>query len=617
VSGNNDEYVAYVGFQEADPDPHGTFVHIETKPEAGRFAMFNPFNESPFSYAYEVLASGDPQPERVHFVFQYTADTVGETVLGLWDSDVHKVDAVSITVQSGACCAVGTWECSISADQQNCPYTWLGAGSDCNMCQPQGACCDPATGWCNRMYEGECLKLCPWCNWLVGGDCTMCQPPRPGVCCNEDTGECYMSDGYCPDPYTWMGYGTDCSSCKPSVEVNRFEINQCFQKVDGIADQNYVLIETKPFVVRVTLQNKTEKAKSVNVKLKVSGYILGDYIYSYKEPERPANPIKIDPKTDPKIDPCATCDFFFLDTDTENMKAGTYNFSLLVKDSDTEIWSHEYTFKSAKTVRFLAVEELDYRPNGPSGRRIVRNWDDKYILFVEKVFPVPKNDRKNVNHLEIVYQANLIFTRDPTKLRDPNKDPENLVNVLESRLKEYNNAHYSGAKAEFVCCVVPTELYRGPGVRRGNTIRLNPDNPLLVKETFGHEMGHIYGLGEEYVDGNNVGSPYYILDQTFRFDRNPPPLKLADRGPFIIHAHRLNGGKPCDWADNPDTYDTKIGGGPNDISVCCNGRFVEPNKAGYKVNDKQEVRFDPSDPNSNTLTMMSAVSGSNWISGPE
>ncbi len=608
-STNYSEYAAYIGFQAADP--LGTFDYLYTYPQAGTFAMVNPYNEPPFSWAYEAVAMGDPSPG-VHFAFQYVAATPGQVELVLWRFST-QVDSVLITVQSqstGACCDPSIGYCYMS-EEEDCYLLWLGEGSNCAMCVPPdepGACCDVMTGSCYISLSSECpyAWLGPW------SDCGLChgQEPTQGACCNQDTGDCYMTDeGYCQDSYTWLGYGTGCSSCTPSVEVKRFEINQCFQKVDGVADQNFVLIETKPFVARVTLQNKTEKAKSVNVKLKVEG--VGE-----KEPERPPNPIKIAPKTDPKIDPCAVCDFFFLYTDTKDMKAGTYKFSLVVKDTDTEIWSHTYTFKSSKKFKILVVPQFIFIRNNTwwSGY-----WRDSYINFLEQVYPVPYRDAENVNHLEIEEGVPLFGGNNPST-RD-------LFRILNTHLNNWNanperNSKPGFVPADRICAFVPsgTVLGTARGMAWFKAAIITP--VVNADQTLGHEIGHTHHtqnvyMGEEYVHSDRqLPDGSLVLQQWLRFNLNPPPLILDPAGPFIIDPTTTlpNHGQRYNWDPDRSSYAPR----QEIVGRCCDGRFVVPDKAGYDVGNKGEVRFFPSRPADNTRTMMSAGGVSRrWISGPE
>jgi hypothetical protein len=239
--------MAFVGFQDASP--LGTFDYLYTNPEAGTLATVDLWNELPFSLAYLVAAADLPPgtpSQGVHFVFQYTAATPGQVMLGLWDDNLNFVDAVSITVMSeefGACCDWLTGNCYMS-EEGDCPYAWLGAGSDCTMCQHWGFCCEPdgscypaspggcpgewvtdcgmcgggpqESGACCDQMTGNCYISYPWdCPYTWLGpytDCSMCAPPEQGACCNTQTGECYISDeGSCP--FTWLGAGTDCSLC--------------------------------------------------------------------------------------------------------------------------------------------------------------------------------------------------------------------------------------------------------------------------------------------------------------------------------------------------------------------------------------------------------------------
>jgi len=273
VSNDNSEYAAFVGFQDAYP--LGTFVHTETRPQAGTLAMVNQFNEPPFSFAYEVLALGGPSPG-VHFVFQYVASTPGQVELGLWNFTIHKVDEVLIMVEPppheyGACCNQGTGECFYT-EQWDCPYTWLGPGTDCSLCQSGGFCCEP-DGSCYPASPGGCPG-----EWVP--DCSMCQPHQEfGACCNELTGDCYISEIWgCI--YNWLGPGTDCSMCVAPPQEIKVEIhtvkgsgiteaqirgwidkaNQSdYPNVKFVVDSNHVYEPNTPYD-----PNKNEKCK-VNI----------------------------------------------------------------------------------------------------------------------------------------------------------------------------------------------------------------------------------------------------------------------------------------------------------------------------------------------------------------
>jgi len=154
VSDDNSVYDAVVGFDEW-ADPLGAFVHQETRPEAGNGAGVELWEYGPpFSYGYWVWAFGDPSPG-VHFVFLYHAEEFGQVTLGLWDGNFNLVDAVSIIVTAawiGACCDPAG--CYMS-EESDCWYTWLGAGSNCSMCEAPLTVISPNGGECafsNRTY---------------------------------------------------------------------------------------------------------------------------------------------------------------------------------------------------------------------------------------------------------------------------------------------------------------------------------------------------------------------------------------------------------------------------------------------------------------------------------
>ncbi|MFZ0033419.1 MAG: hypothetical protein WAK60_00330, partial [Sedimentisphaerales bacterium] len=331
MSNNTSEYVAHIGFQV--PDILGPFEYATTMPQAGEFATVIPYNGAPFTNAFEVMATGGPVPG-VHFVFHYTAAEVGQVTLYLCSPSGHLLDSLLITVTPpppvvGVCCNPAGNSCDIMK-QTECMFVWLGPDGDCNQCLPQGACCDHGSGMCSISRQYDCM-------------------------------------------YSWLGPDTDCSACQqppppppppPSVALQRFEINQCFQKVDGIADQNYALIETKPFDVNVTL-SATEN-KTVKVELEVLG-VKTDY-----------NEIDVE------AGKANTLHFLFDYNDTKGMKAGGYNFFLTVKEINDAVlisWSNTYAFKSSKIVRILVAKiQFDFANDFEPV-----NWNDRYLTFAEQV----------------------------------------------------------------------------------------------------------------------------------------------------------------------------------------------------------------------------------------
>lgn len=99
VSDDAASYVDYVGFDNGLV--LGSFLHLQTKPEAGNQATVIEVNPPDF-YGYYVRASGitpgNPSPG-IHFVFQYTATQLGETDLKLYDDALTLLkDSVHIVV---------------------------------------------------------------------------------------------------------------------------------------------------------------------------------------------------------------------------------------------------------------------------------------------------------------------------------------------------------------------------------------------------------------------------------------------------------------------------------------------------------------------------------------
>jgi len=99
VSDDAASYVDWVGFDNRLV--LSTFSHLETKPEAGNQSEVIEYNWPDF-YWYYVRANGitpgKPSPG-IHFVFQYTASHLGETILKLYDDTLTLLkDSVNVTV---------------------------------------------------------------------------------------------------------------------------------------------------------------------------------------------------------------------------------------------------------------------------------------------------------------------------------------------------------------------------------------------------------------------------------------------------------------------------------------------------------------------------------------
>ena len=160
VSNDNNPYGFVIGFQESSPS--ASLEHIETKPEAGTEAWIEPWEPEygpPAACGYCGQAVGGTSAGP-HFVFQYRGYGIWVPVvlgLWLWDSgleDFYQVDAVTIIAlppppPPGACCDALTGNCYISTEW-DCAYTWLGAGTDCSMCEPLPLTVSSPNG-------GECL----------------------------------------------------------------------------------------------------------------------------------------------------------------------------------------------------------------------------------------------------------------------------------------------------------------------------------------------------------------------------------------------------------------------------------------------------------------------------
>ena len=377
------------------------------------------------------------------------------------------------------------------------------------------------------------------------------------------------------------------------LTLKRFEINQCFQDVNEVdgTTQVYELIETKPFVARITLDRIKPGAASAKVKLDVFNTASGEQIGKTKE-----KPATI------KYGTPETVDILFNDDETKNMKAGDYKFSLIVEDTGGNKLLEQnltYQFKSSKTVRMLAVQHLFY--NLQTGV-----WNDSYVSFTEQVFPVPKTTAVGVNRLEIV----------PLHCRFKVSGIHWSLLLLQMSMwfSSYNNSH-PRTPADFICAVLPDGTLGSctDGITLGRAIVIEAQNE--TKFMLGHEIGHIYDLGEEYVQSTTKNANgLWVLYQTFNFGTekkpgNPPPLKFDATGPFIIGAGRPNTGQRCDWSDDRNSYSAPFFGDLcGTIGWACRGRFV--GEGSYDVENNAEV--SPS-----TIAMMGGTGSPRWVSGPE
>jgi alpha-tubulin suppressor-like RCC1 family protein len=381
-----------------------------------------------------------------------------------------------------------------------------------------------------------------------------------------------------------------CLALQSDIGLNRFEINQGFQEVvvDGTMQRN-ALIETKPFVVRVTLEKYSPGRITIQAKLSVYNAATSRQMGPTKRQTTTIDPRSIE-----------TLDFLFNDNETRNIKAGNYRFSLVVEDGigAKRLESNlTYEFKTVRTIRMLVVPVLRYNAQ-------IGSWNDGYLRFVEQVFPLPKTTASGVNRLEIIRGSVL-------QISGPNASYSGVMVRLNNLLQSYN-ANHPSSKVDVISAVVPGGVLPADamGARRGSAIVIqSQDNSQYL---LGHEMGHILGLGEEYVDSDRKNANgLWILDETFQFNRNPPPLKFDASGPFIIDSGRLNAGQRCNWEDDPTLYSSPTSvqdADGNIIRWWSSGRFI--GEGGYDLQNNREVSVS-------TLSMMSGNDDDKWVSGAE
>ena len=98
ISDKPNPYNAYIGFSNIPA--LGTFSHIKTTAEAGDLADVKEYDLPTFYGSYIVTGGlSSPPSAGVHFIFQYEAQEVGDTVLRLYDETfVSMLDSIQIEV---------------------------------------------------------------------------------------------------------------------------------------------------------------------------------------------------------------------------------------------------------------------------------------------------------------------------------------------------------------------------------------------------------------------------------------------------------------------------------------------------------------------------------------
>ena len=367
-----------------------------------------------------------------------------------------------------------------------------------------------------------------------------------------------------------------------SVHLTRFEINQCFQEVEERTVQKYTLIETKPFAVRATLERYSAGHTTANAKLEISRSASGEKILELQENETisygQSRPI----------------DFVFNDDDTKDVKAGIYDFHLVVEDANSVILldkTFSYEFKSSKMIRIF----------------VVGAWNASYMDFIESVYPVPKTTVMGVNHIEVV----------PTPFMPLSNYAGSIVKLM--LLHRHLSIEHLMAPSDFViCAIVPAGWIPGglKGLQFGGTNIIIVEALKESKYVIGHEMGHVFGLGEEYVFTNpkeDGSDDLWEIDARYNFNTNPPPLELAEDGDFqITRWLSTYEGKKCREASDHSLHTyfepISLNTDPPQSKIECFGNYIR--EGGYDVANNHRVL-------NTKLSMMSAFVNSPWISGPE
>jgi len=396
----------------------------------------------------------------------------------------------------------------------------------------------------------------------------------------------------CTDPATGTTIYSNDDTFTPrrrNVTLKSFEINQCFQKMQGL-HANYDLIETKPFVVRIGLDSDETRLQIIKVSLDIYDS-AGNQIGDTKEVARVVAFDHILP---------GNIDFLFKDSETASIEDDTYTFSLLVQDiSDTQLLQQnvEYSFVNSKDMKFLV---RNVKNNGQTAQ-----WEEsKFLKFIREVYPLPKNRI-------IVHPQGTVPTEDASSFDlSQSAGRRSLADRLNKIVQEHNRQRPNN-RLDFIVGVVPTLPM--PGIHYGGY--LNGLSSVLIEDgsdegqvaaVLGHEVGHFYGFGEEYVSSRKKDSNgLWELDETFKFADNPPPLIFSSNGPYKL---KRNDDKRADKADGEgelyakfDWLEAVFG------HLWCKGWYV--GEGGYNVGKDEPI-------SSKTIAMMGG-SSKMWISGTE
>jgi len=410
-----------------------------------------------------------------------------------------------------------------------------------------------------------------------------------------------------------------------AINLKKFEINQCFQEVEEdlttheLTKQKYALIETKPFVVRVTLENSSDSEANVEVSLQICKTGQNTTV---------VNPLPVQSDSISKNYGTKTFTFRYLDAESNKLTAGQYDFKILVRDSNKNVvldktLDKPYTFCSSKPIRIL-VQPVTYKGT-------TAPWDPLYLYFTERVFPVPMRDPKlgGVNRFQVakVFSA-LEFN--PLLCHLFGVEENCLFDKLDVILNDYNYGLQDYVKADLILAIVPDGFYTdgSAGGQRGKSVIAMVHQS--IQHIVAHEIGHVYGLGEEYVKSEYKrcdSTSLWVLHQWFEFDKNPPPLFEFPLGEYQVVYPGSPVGRFLDVPDPDSIFHSPFnkifkddkGNQLKDLwgnPVCymkCSGNLVQD--GAYDIQNENNGRIKPS----THATMMSTASPGSfyWISCPE